>query len=59
MFALGLGFDTNFMIRFDSHSQAFDSIRLPIWFDIDYFGYISGTVLAKFSQGKKLSQLMP
>ncbi len=36
------------VIRFD---YQFDVIQ----FNIDYFGYISGTVHAKFSQGKKIS----
>lgn len=40
---LGLGFDINFTVRFN----------------IDYFGYISGTVHAKFSKGEKnISRLM-
>ncbi len=36
---LGLSYDTNFTIRFWLYS------------DIDYFGYIIGTVHAKLSQG--------
>lgn len=42
---------TYFTIRFGFTSLHFDSIQ----FDIDYFGYISGIVPAKFSQGKKKS----
>lgn len=34
------------MIQFDSYSQACDLFWFPIWFSIDYFDYISGTVHA-------------
>jgi len=51
---IGLGIDTIFTIQFDFYSHAFDSIRLRIRFDIDYFGCsISVTVHGKFSRGKK------
>ncbi len=55
---IGLGIDTNFTIRFDSILIHKLAIRLPIRFNIDYFGYISGTVHTKFSQGKTISQLI-
>ncbi len=53
---LGLGFDTQFDLILIYEFL----IRLQIRFNINYFGYMPGTytVHAKFSQGKKISQLM-
>lgn len=54
---VGLGFDTDFTIQFDSDSQASDSIQFPIRFnsisiilDIYQVQY-----MANFLKGKKLS----
>ncbi len=47
---VGMGFDSTLIHKL--------SIWIQIQFNIDYFGYISGTLHAKFSQGNKISQLM-
>ncbi len=42
MSLLGLGFDTDFMIWFDSNSEAFDSISDSIRYRIELHNYIEG-----------------